>query len=166
MSKSAFIGALVLIMAVTASTQAQQPKRKKLLAIRMSAGYQHDSVSSGLATIWKIGQESGLWDTYIRTDTQTTHQEEAEHNAKDLDNFDAVMFYTTAELPIDDEQKAALMSFVNGKGFLCTAGALLANGRNTANGWRVFRRSSLVSEGPRQRRGSQFSGDQPFSAQL
>jgi len=60
MRRFSLIGVLVLIFAIAAPTQAQQPKRKKLLAIGMSAGFQHDSVSHGLATIWKTGQESGL----------------------------------------------------------------------------------------------------------
>ncbi len=125
MRKSALIGALVFIFAVTASPQAQQPKRKKLLAIGLSAGFQHDSVSHGLATIWKIGQQSGLWDTFIRTDTQLLTKKKLGSNGKNIDYFDALMFYTTGELPMDDEQKAALMSFVkdDGKGFLGTHSA-------------------------------------------
>ena len=58
MRKAALIGLLVLIFLVSGSPQEQRPQRKKLLAIGMSAGFQHDSVSHGLATIWKIGQES------------------------------------------------------------------------------------------------------------
>lgn len=125
MRKSAIIGALVLLCSVTVSTQAQPPKRKKLLAIGMSMGFQHDSITHGLATIWKIGQESGLWDTYIRTDTQLITKKKLGNNAKNLDYFDAIMFYTTRELPLDDEQKASLMSFVkeDGKGFLGTHSA-------------------------------------------
>jgi type 1 glutamine amidotransferase len=120
MKKSALIHSLVLLLLATVSVEAQQPKRKKLLAIGMPAGFQHDSVSHGLATIWKIGQQSGLWDTYIRTDTQLLTKKKLEANGKNLNYFDAVMFYTTGELPMDDEQKAALMSFVrdDGKGFL------------------------------------------------
>src|SRR5271154_770175 len=120
MRRSLLTGALILIFSAAASTEAQQPKRKKLLAIGMSAGFQHDSVSHGLATIWKIGQQSGLWDTYIRTDTQLITKKKLDANGKNLDYFDAVMFYTTGELPMDDEQKASLMSFVkeDGKGFL------------------------------------------------
>src|SRR5947209_19469839 len=30
---------------------------------------QHDSVSHALATVERLGYESGLWDTYIRTDS-------------------------------------------------------------------------------------------------
>ena len=120
MRRSVLIGLLILVFSAGASPQEQRPKRKKLLAIGMSSGFQHDSVTYGLATIWKIGQESGLWDTYIRTDTQLITKKKLEMNAKNLNDFDAVMFYTTGELPLDDEQKAALISFVkeDGKGFL------------------------------------------------
>jgi type 1 glutamine amidotransferase len=125
MRKSALIGALVLIFSVSVSTQAQQPKRKKLLAIGMSEGFQHDAISHALATIERLGQQSGLWDTYIRTDTQLLTKKKLGNNAKNIDYFDAVMFYTTLELPMDDEQKASLMSFVkdDGKGFLGTHSA-------------------------------------------
>ena len=82
------------------------PKKKKLLAIGAVAGFQHDSVSNGLATMWKIGHDTGLWDTYIRTDTQLiTKKKIAAGNAKNLDYFDAIYLYTTGELPLDDEQE-------------------------------------------------------------
>lgn len=116
---------LFLVFAIAASPQADKPKRKKLLAIGAVKGFQHDSVSHALATLWKIGQESGLWDTYIRTDTQLVTKKKLANNAKNLDYFDAVVFYTTLELDMDDEQKAALLSFVkdDGKGFLGTHSA-------------------------------------------
>lgn len=110
---------LVLLL-MLASLAVAQPKKKKVLAIGAVAGFQHDSVSNGLATIWNIGHDTGLWDTYIRTDTQLITKKKLEGNAKNLDYFDAVYFYTTGELPMDDEQKAALLSFVHddGKGFI------------------------------------------------
>jgi type 1 glutamine amidotransferase len=125
MKISRYLTAILLIFVMAAYAQEDKPKRKKLLAIGMSSGYQHDSVSHGLATIWKIGQQSGLWDTYIRTDTQLLTKKKLGSNAKNLDYFDAVMFYTTLELPLDDEQKSALLSFVkdDGKGFLGTHSA-------------------------------------------
>jgi len=99
----------------------QPPKRKKLLAIGDVKGFQHDSVSHGLATIERLGRESGVYDTYIRTDTQlVTKQKLKAGNAKNLDYFDAVLFYTTGELEMDDQQKKDLLSFINedGKGFV------------------------------------------------
>jgi type 1 glutamine amidotransferase len=99
----------------------QPPKRKKLLAIGEVKGYQHDSVSHGLATIERLGRESGAFDTYIRTDTELiTKQKLKAGNAKNLDYFDAVLFYTTGELNMNDQQKKDLLAFVHddGKGFV------------------------------------------------
>lgn len=111
--------ALVLAIATAVAVPAQAQNRKRLLAIGQVRGYQHDATSHGLATIWKIGQESGIWDTFIRTDTQLITLKKLGDNAKNLDYFDAVMFYTTGELDLDDSQKADLLSFVRGgKGFI------------------------------------------------
>ncbi len=109
----------VLLTALAATATAQAP-RKKLLAIGLSNGYQHDSVSHAMATLWKLGQESGQWDTFIRTDTQLITAKKLEGNAKNLSYFDAIFFYTTGDLKLDEEQKAAFVSFIRdqGKGFL------------------------------------------------
>src|SRR3954469_8754350 len=111
---------LILAAALLAAPVYGQTKRKKVLAIGEVKGYQHDSVSHALASFERWGKETDLWDTYIRTDTQLITKKKLDSNAKNLDTFDAVIFYTTGELPLDDEQKAALLSFVReeGKGFI------------------------------------------------
>ena len=97
-----------------------QQKRKRLLVIGAVEGFQHDATSQAMATLWQLGRESALWDTFIKTDTQWITKKKLEGNAKNLDYFDAVAFYTTGELKMDDEQKASLIAFVkeDGKGFL------------------------------------------------
>jgi uncharacterized protein len=111
---------VVFLMALAISFGQAQPKKKRLLCIGASKGFQHDSISHGMATLWKLGQDSGLWETYIRTDTQLITKKKLGANAKNLDYFDAIFFYTTGELDLDDEQRAALISFVRdeGKGFI------------------------------------------------
>ncbi len=115
---------LVLLFSIvapfTGSLQAQTPRKKRLLVIGQVKGFQHDATSHGMATLWKLGVESNLWDTYIRTDTQLITKKKLTGNAKNIDFFDAIAFYTTGELDLDDEQKAALLSFVkdDGKGFI------------------------------------------------
>jgi len=101
------------------SAQPPAPK-KRLLAIGMSEGFQHDSVTDALVTMYQLGKESGLWDTYIRTDVQLITKQRLEGNAKNLDFFDAIFFMTTGELPLDEQQKADFLSFIrdDGKGFL------------------------------------------------
>jgi hypothetical protein len=99
---------------------AQPPRKKRLLAIGAVKGFQHDATSHGMGVLWKLGQESGLWETYFKTDTQLITKKKLTGNAKNIDYFDAIAFYTTGELDMDDEQKAALMAFVkdDGKGFI------------------------------------------------
>lgn len=94
--------------------------KKKLLAIGQVKGFQHDSTSHALATIERLGRVSGLWETYIKTDTQLLTKKPLGGNAKNLDRFDAVLFYTTGELDMDDQQKADFMAFIkdDGKGFI------------------------------------------------
>src|SRR5215831_19570652 len=96
-----------------------QPK-KHLLVIGEQKGYRHESVSHALATIERLGEESGLWDTTLRTDTEALTKKKLEFNAQNLNDFDAVLFFTGGDLPMDAQQKADLLSFVHddGKGFV------------------------------------------------
>lgn len=111
---------VVLAALFIATLNGQAPAKKKVLCIGQVKGFQHDSVTYGLAHIWKWGQDTGLYDTYIRTDCQLITKKKLEGNAKNLDWFDAVVFYTTGELDMDESQKADLLSFVrdDGKGFV------------------------------------------------
>lgn len=123
----------LLVFAQSMNTPKLEPvaplPKKRLLAIGQVKGFQHDSTTHGLATIERLGRVSGLWDTYIRTDTQLLTKQKLQGNAKNLDFFDGVLFFTTGELDLDDQQKADLMSFVKeeGKGFIgvhCAADTL------------------------------------------
>ena len=101
---------LVLVVAVGARCVAQSEAhpKKHLLIIGEEKGYRHESVSHAMATIERLGRESGLWDTTIRTDTEPLTKKKLEFNAKNLNDFDAVLFYTGGNLEMNDEQKAAL----------------------------------------------------------
>ena len=120
----------VLLLSTTAlavvslSGQAQAPPpasgKKHLLVVGQSAGHTHDSISHGMVTLAKIGAEAGLFDVTLRTDVALITKKPQTRNAKNLNYFDAVFFYTTGELPLDESQKADLISFLrdDGKGFL------------------------------------------------
>jgi uncharacterized protein len=100
---------------------AQAPQsRKRLLAIGEEKGYRHEAVSHALSTIERLGRETEIWETYIRTDTEPLTKKKLEYNAKNLNDFDAVVFYTGGALEMDDSQKADFLSFVHdeGKGFI------------------------------------------------
>ena len=95
-------------------------RTRRLLAIGAATGWQHESVSDALVAIDALGRESGLWTTTVRTDAQPITKRPLKENARNLDHFDAVFFMTCGDLPLDDEQKQALLSFVkdDGKGFV------------------------------------------------
>src|SRR5579884_1189710 len=72
--------------------------RKKILALGEEKGYRHEAVPHALATIERLGRQNGLWDTYIRTDTEPLTKQKLEFNAKNLNDFDAVVFFTGGTL--------------------------------------------------------------------
>src|SRR5215212_4083950 len=47
----------------------QVSAKKRILVFGMTKGFHHDSVSNAMATVWKLGKQSGVWDTEISTDT-------------------------------------------------------------------------------------------------
>src|SRR3984957_14329306 len=96
------------------------PAKKHLLVIGEEKGYRHEAVSHAMATIERMGTESGLWDTTLHTDTEVLTKKKLEYNAKNLNNFDAVLFYTGGDLEMDAQQRADFISFIHedGKGFI------------------------------------------------
>jgi len=93
---------------------------KRLLVLGEEKGYRHEAVPHALATMERLGREAGLWTTSIRTDTEVLTKLKLEYNARNLNDFDAVLFYTGGQLEMTPEQKSALLSFVHddGKGFI------------------------------------------------
>jgi uncharacterized protein len=96
------------------------PAKKRLLIIGEEKGYRHEAVSHAISTIERLGRETGLWDTVIRTDTEALTKKKLEYNAKNLNDFDVVLFYTGGTLEMDAQQKADFASFIHddGKGFI------------------------------------------------
>jgi type 1 glutamine amidotransferase len=102
---------------------------------------QHDSTSHALAVIERLGYESGVYDTYIRTDSNiiankplmTTGQPAS--GGPSLANVDAIFFMGHRDVPLDPQQRAELAAFVHdqGKGFVAAHVALTA-----FEGWPEF----------------------------
>jgi type 1 glutamine amidotransferase len=103
-------------------------------------GYQHDSISHAVATVERLGRETGAYDTFIRTDSQliTKHPitfaagtgiaTGEEFNVRNLNYFDAIFFFGVREIDLSAEQRADLLSFVkeDGKGFVAAHSAATA----------------------------------------
>jgi type 1 glutamine amidotransferase len=121
MTAPRFIVRLALAGALSATLMAQSAApRKRLLVIGEEKGYRHEAVTHAMVTIARLGRDAGLWDTVIRTDTEALTKTKLEYNAKTLNDFDGVLFYTGGTLEMDDQKKADFLSFVHddGKGFI------------------------------------------------
>ena len=102
---------------------------------------QHDSTSHALAVIERLGYESGVYDTYIRTDSNiiankplmTTGQPAS--GGPSLANVDAIFFMGHRDVPLDAQQRSELAAFVHdeGKGFVAAHAGLTA-----FEGWPEF----------------------------
>jgi len=113
----------VLTLALSQLCAAQSPstpQKKHLLVIGEEKGYRHEAVSHAMATLERLGKDTGLWDTTLRTDTEVLTKRKLEYNARNLNDFDAVLFYTGGDPEMDTQQKADFISFIHddGKGFI------------------------------------------------
>ena len=121
--------------------QAERPTpRKQVLAwADVRNGYQHDSISHAIATIEKLGWQSGLYDTTIRTDSQLISRRPIafasgtgiasgeQFLTRNLNYFDAIFFFGVREIELTPEQRSDLLSFVQeGKGFVAAHSAITA----------------------------------------
>jgi len=79
---------------------------KRVLYVTTSAGYRHDSIPTSQQVLRNLG-----------LDVVTT-EDLSLITADNLQNFDAVFFFTSGELALSDQQKSDLLAFVReGKGF-------------------------------------------------
>lgn len=130
-------------VALLTPAHAQRPQapsaRKHVLAwADVRNGYQHDVISHALATLERLGYESGAYDTFIRTDSQLITKRPITFKAgtgiatgeqflaHTLDYFDAIFFFGVREIDLTAEQRADLLSFVrdDGKGFVAAHSAV------------------------------------------
>lgn len=81
----------------------------KVLYVTQSAGFAHPVLPHSEAVFKRIAEESGRLDLTVSRDASAL-------NATTLADHDAVVFFTTGELPMDDAQKAALLAWVRGGG--------------------------------------------------
>lgn len=152
--------AAVVILSVSALSARAQDAPKRLLVIGQSKGYQHESIPVAMVRLFELGRETGLWETDFRTDCTAITKKPLKYEAKNLDDFDAVVFFTDGDLDMDDQQKKDLLSFVreDGKGFIGVHSAAITfmswpeygemlGGRFDGHPWGIFE-APLVVEAP------------------
>ena len=113
--------------------------KHKLLAVAdVQTGYHHDSISHTLATISRLGRESGAFVTNIRTDSQLITRQPIigigskyggkRVNARDLSAYDALFLLPSGAGTLTPEQQADLLAYVHddGKGLVVGHAGILA----------------------------------------
>lgn len=84
---------------------------KRILMVTHSAGFRHESIPVAVQALQCIGLRTGAFEVTPTEDLSLI-------NADELQNFDAVFFFTSGELELSDQQKQDLLNFVkSGKGF-------------------------------------------------
>ncbi len=86
-----------------------QPKR--ILYLTTSAGFRHDSIPVSVRVLTNLAAQSGKLVVDQTEDVSVL-------NAASLSSYDALLFFTSGELPLSDDQKSDLLNFIrSGKGF-------------------------------------------------
>src|SRR6185436_11935246 len=108
-----------------------QRKRVLAWADTRNGQAQHESVGHALAVIERLGYDSGMWDTFIRTDSNIIAAAPKKTDGTpasggpSLSNVDAIFYMGHREVPLDDAQKTELLQFVrDGHGFVAAHVAL------------------------------------------
>lgn len=87
------------------------PMTRRVLYLTQSAGYRHDVLPLSIQIVQDLGRQSGF-DVTATEDSSSVSRE-------GLSRYDAVVFFTSGELPMRDDQKSALLDFIrSGKGFV------------------------------------------------
>jgi type 1 glutamine amidotransferase len=115
----------------------QGPRARKVVlawADTRNGQAQHEFTSHALSVIERLGYESGVYDTFIRTDSNIISRQpkkttgEAASGGPNLAMADAIFFLGHRDVPIDESQRKELAAYVrdDGKGFVAAHTALTA----------------------------------------
>src|SRR6266542_1640149 len=111
----------------------QQRKRVLAWADTRNGQAQHESIGHALAIIERLGYDSGMWDTFIRTDSNIISKNPSKTDGTpasggpNLGNVDAIFFAGHREVPLNAAQKEELLQFVrDGHGFVAAHVGLTA----------------------------------------
>jgi type 1 glutamine amidotransferase len=118
--QAARVAALALWLAACGSSDMATPTgapttttpARRILYVTQSAGFKHDVLPLSAQILQDVGRRAGAFDVTATDDSSLVTRDT-------LARYDAVVFFTTGELPMSDDQRAALLEFVrSGKGFV------------------------------------------------
>ena len=85
---------------------------RRVLVFTHAAGFRHSYIPTAVEVLVKLGERSGRFEVFAT-------EEPADLDPERLREYAAIVFLTTGELPLSDEQKRALIDFVrSGGGFV------------------------------------------------
>ena len=81
---------------------------KFVLVFSKTAGYRHESIEKGVETLRKLGRDNG----FVVLQTETSE----DFNATNLANYQLVVFLSTTQDVLNDEQQVAFENYIKGGG--------------------------------------------------
>jgi uncharacterized protein len=100
------------LLPLTYASARAQDRPARVLYFTHSAGYRHEVIPASREILKQIGETAPQFEV-------TATEDVAAFTTENLRRYDAVVFFTTGELPMDDAQQRAFIDFVrNGGGFL------------------------------------------------
>jgi uncharacterized protein len=108
------IGSVVTAPAVSAQpvpnrsgSKAGQKKKLRLLYVTQSMGFRHQSLHKSEEVMEQLGNKNDF-------EVTLTQMAELKLTAANIKNYDVIVFYTTGELPLSDDQKTLLLNWIKG----------------------------------------------------
>ena len=100
------------MLSITKVAEARAPRKGKLLYMTLTKGYHHESIEVSKQILKDMGDRSGAFELTVTEDVGA-------FTKGNLKKYNAVMFNTTGELPMSDEEKNTLVAFLkSGHGFV------------------------------------------------
>ncbi|MGW1800873.1 ThuA domain-containing protein [Streptomyces sp. NPDC001984] len=98
------VGAALLLGCVTAPAVSDSADAKRVLVFSKTAGFRHDSIPEGIATVKQLGESNGF--------TVDATEDAGAFTGKNLGRYDAVVFMSTTGDVLDDTQQQAFEGYI------------------------------------------------------
>jgi len=94
----------------TVSAQSRPARKLRLLYVTQSMGFRHQSLHKSEEIMEQLGHQHGF-------EVTLTQMAELKLTPTNIKNYDVIVFYTTGELPLSEEQKTLLLNWIKGGKF-------------------------------------------------